>query len=380
MAEKTIYPFNLMIKPIGSACNLACEYCYYLDKSEMYAGAPSRMDDATLDRVTSAYLKIHPGPEVTFGWQGGEPLLMGREFFERALELQSKYAQSDQRVSNALQTNGVLVDDEWAEFFARHNFLIGISIDGPADLHDQHRRDRGGKPSYSKVVNGIRALQRHGVEYNALVTVNRTNVDFPLRVYFHLVELGIRFLQFIPIVEHKSSDSLEVTDWSVPADGYGTFLSTIFDYWSQFDVGRVFVQQFESALSVWAGFPPSVCVFARTCGRSLVVERNGDLYACDHFVYPEYLRGSVTPDTLEMLIDSPLQHAFGESKADLSSECIHCDVLHLCEGDCPKHRISVTENGKRISYLCPSYREFFTYSAPVLQSIASRILSESEQH
>jgi len=363
-----------MLKPTGASCNLACEYCYYLDKSALYPGSGMRMDIKALERVTAAYLGAHPGPEVAFGWQGGEPLLMGMEFFERALEFQAKYIRPGCRVQNAVQTNGILIDDDWAAFFAEHNFLVGISIDGPANLHDQYRRSRGGNPSHERVLTGLRCLQRHEVEHNALVTVNRANSRHPLRVYRYLTGIGLEFLQFIPIVERKSPESGDVTEWSALPEGYGRFLCEVFDYWARNDVGRVFIQIFESALNVRMGMPPSLCVFAPTCGRALVAEHNGDLYACDHFVYPTHLRGNIaTPESLTAMVDGHEQREFGLAKADLSSECVECPVLPLCGGDCPKHRLSKAADGKSISHLCAAYRRFFTHSSPVFQAMAEEI-------
>ena len=369
-----IQPFHLMVKPAGPGCNLACEYCYYLEKSELYPGSGMRMDLETLERVTAAYLGVHPGPEVVFGWQGGEPLLMGLEFFEKALEFQAQYIRPGQTVLNTLQTNGTLVNDDWAAFFAKHKFLVGISIDGPANLHDRYRRSRGGNPSHEQVLAGLERLKQHGAEFNALVTVNRANSRHPLRVYRYLTGLGLDYLQFIPIVERKSPAGSEVTDWSVRPDAYGRFLCEVFDYWSRHDVGRVFVQIFESALSVWMGAPPTICVFGPTCGRALVAEHNGDLYACDHYVYPGHLRGKIaSAEALEALVDGPEQRAFGAAKANLPDECLECSALALCGGDCPKHRIVPTASGPAISYLCAAYREFFNYSAPALEAMAEQI-------
>ncbi len=366
-------PFHLMIKPTGAACNLACTYCYYLEKAQLYPGSSSRMDDETLERITAAYLQAHPASEVIFGWQGGEPLLMGVDFFRRALELQARYARPGQRVQNALQTNATLVTDEWARFFAEQQFLIGVSLDGPAELHDRYRLDYAGHASYPRVIAGLQTLLRHGVEVNALVTVNGANVQHPLPVYRHLTELGIQHLQFIPIVERETPASRKLTPWSVRAQPFGDFLCAIFAQWARNDVGKVFVQLFESTLNVWLGGLPTMCVFGPTCGRALVAEHTGDLYACDHFVYPQYRRGAIAIDTLADLIDSPAQRAFGQSKADLSQQCRQCAVKVFCAGDCPKHRLRSGDDGKPISYLCPTYRQFFTESAEVFQAMATEI-------
>ncbi|HEX2950079.1 MAG TPA: anaerobic sulfatase maturase [Armatimonadota bacterium] len=373
MIKQAKQPFHLMIKPTGASCNLACTYCYYLEKAKLYPESACRMDDDTLERITAAYLQVHPANEVIFGWQGGEPLMMGLDFFRRALALQTQYARPGQHVQNALQTNATLVTDEWAQFFAEHNFLVGVSLDGPANLHNHYRRDRGGQDTHHRVVSGLQTLLRHGVEVNALVTVNRENMRQPLEVYRHLTELGIQHLQFIPIVERESMTSRKVTPWSVRPEPFGEFLCTVFDYWARHDVGKVFLQLVESTLNVWLGGPPTMCVFGPTCGRALVAEHNGDLYACDHFVYRDYRRGPITPETLAALVDSPEQNAFGQAKAQLATECQACPVRRFCGGDCPKHRIRSSEDGKPISYLCPAYRQFFTHSAEILQAMANEI-------
>jgi len=362
-----------MIKPAGPACNLACAYCFYLEKSALFPQQHTRMDEETLERVIAAYLGAHPGPEVVFGWQGGEPLLMGLDFFKHAVELQQKYLRPGQRIENALQTNGILLDDAWAEFLAEHHFLVGVSIDGPADLHDQYRRDRGGHPTHTKVVNAIRVLQRHGVEHNALATVNRINADHPLRVYRFLTGLGLEHLQFIPVVETEKRGVRKVTSFTVRPEQFGAFICAIFDEWALNDVGKIFIQWFESALNVWLGGPPTLCVFAPTCGRAMALEHNGDLYACDHFVYPDCRRGSFTPETAKNLVDGYAQSAFGAAKADLSAECRSCPVNRFCGGDCPKHRQRLGKDGKPISYLCAALKQFFTHSAPVLQAMANEI-------
>ena len=373
MTTTTTFPFHLMIKPAGPACNLACEYCFYLEKAALYPNRATRMDGETLERIIAAYLSVHPGPTVTFGWQGGEPLLMGIDFFKRAVKLQAKYLRPGQRIENALQTNGILINDAWAEFFAEHKFLVGVSIDGPADLHDRYRRDRGGKPTHAKVITGLRVLQRHGVEHNALATVNRANADHPLRVYRFLTGMELEYLQFIPIVERENPRSRKPTPFTVRPEQFETFLCTLFDEWARNDVGKVFIQWFESALNVWLGGPPTLCVFAPTCGRAMALEHNGDLYACDHFVTREHFRGKFTPETARSLVDGHAQGAFGAAKADLAPECRRCQVLRFCGGDCPKHRLRLGEGAKPISYLCPALKGFFTHAAPVLQAMAREI-------
>jgi len=366
-------PFHLMIKPAGPACNLACSYCYYLDKAAYYPGSRFRMDDDTLAAVTAGYLQCHPGKEAVFGWQGGEPLLAGLEFYRRAVDLQQQHARPGQRTLNALQTNATLVDDEWAAFFREHDFLIGASMDGPPGLHDRYRRDRAGRPSYRRVLSGLHALRRHGVECNALVTVNRGNDEHGLEVYRHLTGLGFSHLQFIPVVERSSQGTAKATAWSVRPHALGQFLCEVFDHWARNDVGRVFVQLFESALNVWLTGEPTLCVFSRTCGRALAVEHNGDLYACDHFVSPSHLLGKASPEALAALVDGPQQRAFGAAKADVAEDCRACPVLRFCGGDCPKHRLRAGRAKRPISHLCSAYRRFFTHSASVLEAMAQEV-------
>lgn len=366
-------PFHLMLKPAGPDCNLACEYCYYRAKAAWFPGRTPRMDHGTLERVTAAYLEAHPGPEVTFGWQGGEPLLMGVEFFRQAVALQRRYARPGQRIANTLQTNGTLLNDEWAAFLAEQGFLVGLSIDGAPHLHDRYRRDAGGQPSYQRAVAGLRALQRHGVEHNALVTVNRGNAARPLEVYQHLLDLGLRHLQFIPVVERRRPGERKVAAYSVRPEALGEFLCSIFDHWARRHVGQVHVQLFECALGAWLGAPPSLCTFAPICGLALVAEHNGDLYPCDHFVEPDLQLGRIEPGGLAALVESPRQRGFGRAKAELSEECRSCQALSLCWGDCPKHRLRSGTDGRPISYLCPAYRRFFAHSAPVLKAMADEV-------
>lgn len=366
-------PFHLMVKPAGPACNLACTYCYYLEKASYYPGSRFRMADDTLEALVSGYLRSHPGNEVVFGWQGGEPLLAGLDFFRKAVALQQRYARPGQTVVNALQTNATLVDQEWAAFLREHDFLVGVSLDGPESLHDHYRKDRAGRPTYQRALSGARILQEHGVRCNVLVTVNRANVERPLALYRHLTGLGFAHLQFIPVVERSSRDAAAVSNFCAQPRALGGFLCDIFDYWTRNDVDRVFVQLFESALSVWLGGEPTLCALGRTCGHALAVEHNGDTYACDHFVYPGYLRGTLLQQTLAAMVDGADQRAFGVAKADLSHDCQVCSVLRFCGGDCPKHRLRAGEDGRPVSYLCAAYRRFFTHSAPVLEAIAHEV-------
>lgn len=397
-AAKT--PFHAMTKPIGSLCNLECSYCFYLEKARLYQGEGSfRMSPEVLERYIAGYIEAQPGPEVHFAWQGGEPTLLGIDFFRRALELQRLHARG-KTVRNAIQTNGVLIDDAWAEFLKANEFLVGLSIDGPRELHDAYRIDKGGRPTFDRVLAALKALKGHGVEFNTLTTVHRKNADHPLEVYRFLREVGSGYLQFIPIVERAAPEeggapglwlapppdhaaSAEAGDlatpWSVRPVDYGEFLCRIFDEWIRQDVGKVFVQHFDAALANWAGEMPGVCVFAKTCGRAVAVEHNGDVYSCDHYVYPEYRLGNLLKTPLAALVDSPGQHAFGEAKsAALPRYCRECPVEFACHGECPKHRFLKTPDGEAgLNYLCAGYRRFFSHIDSPMRTMAALLRSRT---
>lgn len=376
--------FHVMTKPIGPICNLDCTYCYYLHKEELYPkGNKWKMSDECLESYISQYIKSQPPgtPEITFAWQGGEPTLLGLEFFERCVEIQNLHRRAGMSISNTLQTNGVLLDDDWCRFFLKNQFLIGLSIDGPAELHDHFRVDHQGEGSHSRVISAMRKLRKFGVEFNALVVVNRHNGDHGRRIYRYLRDAGCRYLQFIPIVEKmgegrhaESEGKLEgftafdsaaeaVSSRSVRPEQFGSFLIEVFDEWIQRDVGRVFVQIFDQALSAWAGVEPSLCVFRRTCGRALAMEHNGDVYSCDHFVEPDHLLGNVNVIPLEDLVNSGQQQEFGDAKlSTLPQYCVSCEVRHACNGECPKNRILLTPDGEQgLNYLCAGYRAFFNH-------------------
>jgi len=387
-------PFHLLTKPVGSACNLACTYCFYLEKTHLYpATTQLRMSADLLERYIRDYIAAQPGPVVSFAWQGGEPTLLGVEFFRTAVALQARYA-GDKRIENAFQTNGVLLDDAWGEFFAREKFLVGLSIDGPREFHDAYRVDKGGRATFDDVMRGIAVLKRHGVEFNTLTTVHRKNSLQPLAVYRFLREIGSGFIQFIPIVErnaaadgaesglwlapppdHADARTLDaqVTPWSVRPADYGQFLCTIFDEWIQRDVGRIFIQQFDAALANWVGEPAGVCLFNETCGRALAIEHNGDVYSCDHYVYPAYRLGNLRDRPLATLVDSPAQRQFGEAKrTGLPRECRECAVRFACHGECPKHRFLPTPSGEPgLNYLCAAYKRFFTHIDPAMSTMAA---------
>ncbi len=356
-------PFHAMVKPRGAVCNLDCAYCYFLKKEELFPGSTFRMDSATLETFTRNYIAGQPTNTVVFSWHGGEPTLAGMDFFREALKWQEKYARRGMIIENTIQTNAVLIDSDWAEFFAAHNFLVGVSIDGPAEVHDTYRVDKGGKPTFSRVVEGIRRLQEAGVTPNFLCALNNASEGQGIRIYeFLRDDLGAKFVQFIPVVEPSSdSPGSTVTPWSISATGYGNFLKEVFEQWYQQDVGKVFVQMFEVALASWVGAPKGLCVFEETCGRAIAVEHNGDTFSCDHFVDPEYRLGNVAFISLQSMVDSAQQKEFGEKKrSSLPTYCQQCPVLSACNGGCPKDRFILTPEGEKgLNYLCAGYRDFF---------------------
>jgi len=362
----------LLAKPTGAICNLDCAYCFFLDKEVFYPGSKFRMSEPVLEQYIRQLIESHQTDTVNIAWQGGEPTLMGLDFYRRAMGLVEKYRRPGMTFLHTMQTNGTLLDDEWAAFFAEHHFLLGISIDGPAPLHDIYRVDKGGKPSLDKVMRGLRLLQKHGVDYNVLTTVNRVNGDYPLEVYrFLRDEVGTTWMQFIPVVERINANGLTlyqegttVSDRSVGPEQFGRFLNTIFDEWVRHDVGTIYVQTFEAALSNWLGLGNSgMCVFNATCGTGLAIEHNGDLYSCDHFVEPNYLLGNIQDTHLIELVASPPQIKFGLDKRDtLPAFCRECDVRFACHGECPKNRFIQTPDGEPgLNYLCAGFKEFFNH-------------------
>ena len=370
--------FHLLAKPTGSTCNLACDYCFFLEKERLYPGARQRMSDATLELYVRQLVESHRTPEVTIAWQGGEPTLMGLEFFRRAVELGKRYARPGQTVLHTIQTNGTKINGDWARFFAENRFLVGVSIDGPRGLHDAYRRDKAGRPTFDRVMRGLTALREHGVDWNALTTVNAANEEHPAEVYRFLRDVcGCRFIQFIPIVERPCVDGVpsgtEVTERSVSPGGWGRFLIAVFEEWVRRDVGSVFVQQFDVALANWYGEPSGLCVHTATCGGALAMEFNGDVYACDHFVEPAYLRGNVHQTHLAELVASREQVDFGSAKqTTLPRYCRECDVRFACHGGCPKDRSALTPDGEPgLNYLCPAYKAFFRHvDAPLRRMCA----------
>jgi uncharacterized protein len=384
--------FHIMTKPIGPICNLDCKYCFYLEKEALYPQTSRwAMAPDLLERYIEQYIAAQPLEEVNFAWQGGEPTLLGIDFFRNAIALQAKYA-NGKTIHNALQTNATLIDYNWASFLAEHKFLVGVSIDGPRELHDFYRVDKGNAPTFDRVVRGLDRLKEHHVDFNTLTVVNRQNSTHPLEVYRFLKEIGSGFMQFIPVVERKavaplandlvllqpsSAQSAEVTDWSVEPLAYGKFLAAIFDEWVRQDVGRYYVQQFDVALESWLGLEASLCVFRRKCGSALAMEHNGDLYSCDHFVYPEHKLGNITQLALSEIVRSPQQHSFGNAKRDtLPRMCRQCDVRFACNGECPKHRFLSTPDGETgLNYLCAGYKHFFHHIDPFMQFMAQELQS-----
>ena len=391
--------FHIMTKPIGPICNLDCKYCFYLEKENLYPKLPGhsgisdwKMPDDVLESYVRQYIESQQMDAINFAWQGGEPTLLGVDFFCRVVALQQKYA-SGKRIENALQTNGVLLDDEWGEFLAQNHFLVGLSIDGPRELHDRYRVDKGGQLTFNRVVAGLNMLKKHGVEFNTLTVVNRHNARQPLEVYRFLKEIGSGYMQFIPVVERiareandsglvliQPSDSGEarVSEWSVDPVDFGNFLCAVFDEWVRNDVARYYVQIFDVALETWLGIPASLCVFRETCGSAMAMEHNGDLYSCDHFVYRENRLGNIMENPLESMVASAQQAKFGLDKRDsLPRYCRECDVRFACHGECPKHRFIRTPDGESgLNYLCAGYKMFFHHIDPYMRFMANELRSQ----
>ena len=388
--------FNIMLKPAGSLCNLDCHYCYYLDKAEIYGGHEPRMSLDMLEVCIRKYIEANDVPEVTFNWHGGEPLVMGLDFYRKAVALEQKYA-SGKTIRNTLQTNGTLITQEWASFFRDNDFLIGISIDGPQDIHDKYRKDKGGAPTFDKVMRGLNILYRTGVSYNTMTTVSKSGEGRGLEVYNFLKGIGSRYMQFMPVVEHvkypsgkngkpvkgarpyivsPSAEGAVIARWSVDALAFGRFLTDIFDSWVLNDVGRYFVNIFDAALARWCGEMPGTCAYAETCGGNSIIEHNGDVYSCDHFVYPEYRLGNVLDDDLREMMTSAAQTKFGIGKRNaLPVKCIRCDWRFACSGECPKHRFNRTESGETgLNALCEGYRMFYSHVAPYMEKMKELLM------
>ena len=382
------HPMYIMVKPVGSACNLRCDYCYYLEKQHLYANESRQiLSDELLERFIREYIESQTTPEVLFTWHGGEPLVRPLAFYEKVVRLQQRYARG-RRIANSLQTNGTLINDDWARFFHDQGWLIGVSLDGPEAYHDAFRRTRGGGPSFRNVIRGIDILNRHAVEWNALAVANRLNGDHPLSFYRFFKNIGCRYIQVTPVVERLAHhddgrqlaslvDEGQLAPFSIRPKQWGNFLCTIFDEWVRHDVSMFFINIFDATLANWVGVAPGLCTMAKHCGHAGVMEHNGDVYSCDHFVFPEYKLGNIHEQSLVEMMYSERQRRFGRAKADsLPTQCRECQWLNACHGECPRNRFIRTANGEPgLNYLCEGYRQYFSHVAPYMD-VMKRLLCE----
>ena len=375
------HPLYVMLKPAGALCNLACDYCYYLEKAKLYQESPKHvMSDELLEKFIEEYVNSQTMQEVLFTWHGGETLMRPLSFYRKALALQKRYARG-RRIVNCIQTNGTLLTDEWCRFFHDNQWLVGISIDGPQEFHDEYRRNRQGRPSFVKVMQGINLLKKHNVEWNAMAVVNDYNADYPLEFYHFFKELDCHYIQFAPIVERIAphadgrhlaavdEESKEgLADFSITPRQWGNFLCSIFDEWVRQDVGNYYIQLFDSTLANWVGEQPGICTLAKTCGHAGVMEFNGDVYSCDHFVFPQYKLGNIYSNTLAEMMYGERQQKFGQAKyTALPAQCKKCPYLFACNGECPKNRFCKTADGEPgLNYLCQGYYRFFDHAAPYM--------------
>lgn len=375
-------PMYVMLKPAGSLCNLRCKYCYYLEKNKLYNNTRKQvLSDELLEKFIKEYIEAQTTPEVLFTWHGGETLMRPISFYQRALELQRRYARG-RTIDNSIQTNATLLNDEWCRFFKENNFLVGVSIDGPQEFHDEYRRTAGGGPTFLQVMRGIQLLNKHGVEWNALAVVNDFNADYPLEFYRFFKSIGCRYIQFTPVVEREvertdgltlapgmQGDAGGLTDFSVTPEQWGNFLCTIFDEWVRHDVGEYFIQIFDSTLANWVGQAPGLCTLAKECGHAGVMEFNGDVYSCDHFVYPEHRLGNLHEKTITEMMYSAQQNEFARFKhQQLPQQCRECQFQFACHGECPKNRFMTDKYGNYgLNYLCKGYYQFFTHAAPYME-------------
>lgn len=390
----TISPFSkplyVLAKPVGASCNLRCKYCYYLEKAHLYRNAPARvMSDELLERFVQEYIQAQTMSQVLFTWHGGEPLMRPLSFYRKAVALQEKYAFGRQ-IDNTIQTNGTLLTDEWCEFFKEHNWLVGISIDGPQEFHDEYRRTASDKPSWQKVMRGIRLLRKHGVEWNAMAVVNDFNAGYPLEFYHFFKEMGAKYIQFAPVVERMAAHSdgrhlatlvdqeCPVADFSVSPTQWGDFLCAIFDEWVRHDVGQTYVEIFDCTLANWVGERPGICVYAKECGHAGVMEFNGDVYSCDHFVFPEYKLGNIRDKTLVEMLYGEQQRQFSCLKhASLPKQCKECEWEFACHGECPKNRFVNDRYGNSgLNYLCSGYRHFYEHVAPYMDFMKKEFMNQ----
>ena len=384
-------PLYVMLKPAGAHCNLACKYCYYLEKNKLYPTAQRHlMSDEMLEQFTREYIEAQTMNQVLFTWHGGEPLLRSIDFYRKALSLQQKYA-GGRRIDNVIQTNGTLLTDEWCEFFAQNHWLVGISIDGPQPDHDHYRLTAAGKPSWKKVMQGIKLLKKHGVEWNAMAVVNAYNANHPLEFYRFFKENGCQFLQFTPIVERLTrhedgrtlaslvdKDEISLSEASVAPEQWGYFLCAIFDEWVRKDVGKIFVEIFDCTLANWMGISPGICAYSKECGHAGVMEHNGDVYSCDHFVYPEYKLGNIRDHSLIDMLYGEQQQEFSRLKhSSLPRQCKECDMEFACHGECPKNRFMKDKYGDSgLNYLCPGYYHYYQHVAPYMDYMKQELMSQ----
>lgn len=384
-------PLYVMLKPAGAHCNLACKYCYYLEKNNLYQNSHRHlMSDEILEQFTREYIEAQTMPQVLFTWHGGEPLMRSIDFYKKALELQKKYAHGKQ-IDNVIQTNGTLLTDEWCEFFAQNHWLVGISIDGPQEYHDHYRVTPAGKPSWEKVMQGISLLKKHRVEWNAMAVVNAYNAEHPLEFYHFFRDNGCQYLQFTPIVERLTehedgrtlaslADDREIplADASVTPQQWGNFLCTIFDDWVRHDVGKTFVEIFDCTLANWMGVLPGICAYSKECGHAGVMEHNGDVYSCDHFVFPEYKLGNIREQSLIDMLYGEKQQAFSRLKhTSLPRQCKECDMEFACHGECPKNRFEKDKYGEPgLNYLCQGYYQYYSHVAPYMDFMKRELLAQ----
>ena len=384
-------PLYVMLKPAGAHCNLACKYCYYLEKNKLYPTAQRHlMSDEMLEQFTREYIEAQTMNQVLFTWHGGEPLLRSIDFYRKALSLQQKYA-GGRRIDNVIQTNGTLLTDEWCEFFAQNHWLVGISIDGPQPDHDHYRLTAAGKPSWKKVMQGIKLLKKHGVEWNAMAVVNAYNANHPLEFYRFFKENGCQFLQFTPIVERLTrhedgrtlasladKDEISLSEASVTTEQWGYFLCAIFDEWVRKDVGKIFVEIFDCTLANWMGISPGICAYSKECGHAGVMEHNGDVYSCDHFVFPEYKLGNIRDYSLIDMLYGEQQQEFSRLKhSSLPRQCKECDMEFACHGECPKNRFMKDKYGDSgLNYLCPGYYHYYQHVAPYMDYMKQELMSQ----
>ena len=391
IANSFAKPLYVMLKPAGAHCNLACKYCYYLEKNKLYPTAQRHlMSDEMLEQFTREYIEAQTMNQVLFTWHGGEPLLRSIDFYRKALSLQQKYA-GGRRIDNVIQTNGTLLTDEWCEFFAQNHWLVGISIDGPQPDHDHYRLTAAGKPSWKKVMQGIKLLKKHGVEWNAMAVVNAYNANHPLEFYRFFKENGCQFLQFTPIVERLTrhedgrtlasladKDEISLSEASVAPEQWGYFLCAIFEEWVRKDVGKIFVEIFDCTLANWMGISPGICAYSKECGHAGVMEYNGDVYSCDHFVFPEYKLGNIRDHSLIDMLYGEQQQEFSRLKhSSLPRQCKECDMEFACHGECPKNRFMKDKYGDSgLNYLCPGYYHYYQHVAPYMDYMKQELMSQ----